>query len=61
MAGSWTELCKRDYTLGHFAAARCYRVIDFALHEKGPATSWASHAAPGEVLEIEGANCHHAV
>ncbi|WP_421522056.1 siderophore-interacting protein [Ochrobactrum quorumnocens] len=43
-------MCKHDYTPRKFDAVRRRLVIAFALHEKGPATRWASYAAPGDVL-----------
>jgi len=54
VAESPGDLCKRDYTPRQFDPVRRHLVIDFALHETGPATSWAMQAAPGDVLEIGG-------
>ncbi len=48
------EPLKRDYTPRRFDAARQQLVIDFVLHDGGPATSWAKSAAIGDVLEIGG-------
>ncbi len=44
----------RDFTPRHHDAARGELWIDFFLHEAGPATSWASRAQPGDVLEVGG-------
>jgi NADPH-dependent ferric siderophore reductase len=44
----------RDYTPRAFDAARGALTIDFALHEAGPATSWALNASPGDRLDIGG-------
>lgn len=44
----------RDYTPRRFDAAAGVLVIDFALHEAGPATKWAIEAAPGDTLAIGG-------
>ena len=49
-----SEPLKRDYTPRMFDAARRHLVIDFALHESGPATNWARTAIVGAVLEIGG-------
>lgn len=49
-----TETCMRDYTPRQFDPSRRYLVVDFALHETGPATRWAMHAKPGDTLEIGG-------
>lgn len=48
------EPLKRDYTPRMFDAARQCLVIDFALHESGPATNWAKTAAVGDGLEMGG-------
>jgi NADPH-dependent ferric siderophore reductase len=44
----------RDYTPRRFDAGRSELVIDFALHEAGPATSWAAQAAAGQQLSVGG-------
>ncbi len=44
----------RDFTPRAFDAAGGTITIDFALHEAGPATSWAAAAVPGARLEIGG-------
>lgn len=44
----------REYTPRSFDAERGLLTIDFALHEAGPATAWAIHAAVGDMLEIGG-------
>jgi NADPH-dependent ferric siderophore reductase len=42
----------RDYTPRRYNASEL--VIDFALHEAGPATSWAMQAKPGQQIGIGG-------
>jgi NADPH-dependent ferric siderophore reductase len=49
-----TNANKRDYTPRRFDQAQQRLVIDFALHENGPATNWARTAKVGDVLEIGG-------
>lgn len=44
----------RDYTPRRYDIGRNELVIDFALHDAGPATSWATQAAPGQQLAIGG-------
>ncbi len=44
----------RDFTPRAFDTTRCELTIDFALHDSGPATEWASAAAVGDILEIGG-------
>ena len=44
----------RDYTPRLFDAAAQTLVIDFALHEDGPATAWARQAKTGDQLGIGG-------
>ena len=44
----------RDYTPRRFDKAAGVLVIDFALHEAGPATQWAIDAKPGDTLPIGG-------
>lgn len=45
---------RRDYTPRRYDAATNTLVIDFALHEAGPATAWALAAEPGAEIEIGG-------
>lgn len=48
------EIERRDYTpRRHDPRARTL-VIDFAIHDAGPATHWALQAKPGDKLEIGG-------
>jgi NADPH-dependent ferric siderophore reductase len=44
----------RDYTPRLFDPVAQTLVVDFALHEDGPATLWARHAKPGDSLNIVG-------
>lgn len=44
----------RDYTPRFFDGVAKTLVIDFALHEAGPATAWAINAQPGDWLGIGG-------
>jgi NADPH-dependent ferric siderophore reductase len=44
----------RDFTPRAYDTALCTLTIDFALHESGPATQWASAAKVGDTLEIGG-------
>lgn len=45
---------RRDYTPRRFDAAARQLVLDFALHEAGPATAWALAARPGTALSVGG-------
>ena len=47
-------IAMRDYTPRSFSRERGELVLDFALHEAGPATRWALAARPGDTLEIGG-------
>jgi NADPH-dependent ferric siderophore reductase len=49
-----TEPQRRDYTPRHYDPARQELVIDFALHDAGPATEWARNARPGDPVDIGG-------
>lgn len=44
----------RDYTPRFYDAARRELTIDFGLHGQGPATAWATTAAPGSILGVAG-------
>jgi NADPH-dependent ferric siderophore reductase len=44
----------REYTPRSFDAAHNTLVIDFALHDAGPATLWAEQAKVGDTLQIGG-------
>jgi NADPH-dependent ferric siderophore reductase len=44
----------RDYTPRHYNAAKSELVLDFALHDAGPATTWAAQARPGQQLAVGG-------
>jgi NADPH-dependent ferric siderophore reductase len=53
-AGADGEAPRRDFTPRAFDPAAGRLVIDFALHEAGPATAWAAGATIGDHLEIGG-------
>lgn len=44
----------RDYTPRSFSKARGELVLDFAIHDAGPATQWALDARVGDTLQIAG-------
>lgn len=44
----------RDYTPRAFDRAAGRLVVDFALHDAGPATLWAMQAKPGDQVQIGG-------
>lgn len=44
----------RDFTPRAFDTVAGTLVIDFALHDAGPATRWATEARPGDTLHIGG-------
>lgn len=48
------ESARRDYTPRRYDAGKGELVLDFALHEAGPATAWAEKAKPGDLLTIGG-------
>ena len=52
--GPGGEMVSRDYTPRACDAAARTLVIDFAVHDAGPATLWALNARPGDQLEIGG-------
>jgi NADPH-dependent ferric siderophore reductase len=45
---------RRDYTPRYYDNAAKTLVLDFAVHEAGPATRWALDARPGSTLELGG-------
>jgi NADPH-dependent ferric siderophore reductase len=45
---------KRDYTPRRYDAAANELIVDVAVHEAGPATTWARNAKPGDVVQIGG-------
>jgi NADPH-dependent ferric siderophore reductase len=45
---------RRDYTPRRFDTAARQLVLDFAVHEAGPATQWAIEAKPGAKLALGG-------
>lgn len=47
-------VARRDYTPRAFDRAAATLTIDFALHDAGPATSWATRAVPGDTIEVAG-------
>src|SRR5215475_8861973 len=44
----------RDFTPRWYDPAANTLVIEFAIHDAGPATRWAAHAKPGDTLNIGG-------
>lgn len=48
------EVVMRDYTPRRFSTGDGELILDFAVHEAGPATRWAIDAQPGDTLEIGG-------
>ena len=48
------QTCMRDFTPRRFDKSMGMLIIDFALHEAGPATRWATAAQIGDTLEIGG-------
>ena len=44
----------RDYTPRRFDAHAQELMVDFAIHDAGPAASWAAHARPGDRIEVAG-------
>jgi NADPH-dependent ferric siderophore reductase len=48
------QFAGRSYTARRYDAAAGTLVIDFALHNAGPATLWAEQAQPGQSLTIGG-------
>ena len=45
---------RRDYTPRWYDVAKRTLVIDFALHDAGPATHWALGARPGDTVQVAG-------
>lgn len=53
-ASDGVELFIRDYTIRAFDAAARILLLDFVLHEHGPAGRWAITATPGDRLGVLG-------
>lgn len=47
-------LCRRTYTPRHFHAATRTLVIDFAMHDAGPAMTWVNAAQVGDAITVFG-------
>ncbi|TNM66652.1 siderophore-interacting protein [Aliirhizobium smilacinae] len=52
--GAGGEMEMRDYTPRSYDNATGRLVLDFAVHEAGPATKWALEARPGTAVTIAG-------
>lgn len=52
--GQTDQMVMRDFTPRRFDTREGRLAIDFALHEAGPAISWAKRAQIGDALEIGG-------
>jgi NADPH-dependent ferric siderophore reductase len=52
--GAKPEIVGRNYTPRRYDAEAGELVIDFALHEAGPATRWAEQATAGQAVAIGG-------
>ncbi|HEX3442611.1 MAG TPA: siderophore-interacting protein [Pseudolabrys sp.] len=48
------QVAGRNYTPRRYDAATGTLVVDFALHDAGPATQWAEQAQPGQSLTVGG-------
>lgn len=53
------RILARDYTPRRFDEERQELIIDFVLHEEGPATQWAAQAKPGQCLGMGGPRASH--
>lgn len=53
-AGDDDQTIMREYTPRRFDTEKRSLVIDFALHDSGPATLWALGTKPGDELQIGG-------
>lgn len=50
----------RTYTIRHLRACECEVDVDFVLHgDTGPASRWASHAQPGDRVQIVAPDRHY--
>jgi len=53
-AGAEPQMAGRNYTPRRYDPAAGTLLIDFALHDAGPATQWAEQAKPGQTLTVGG-------
>lgn len=53
------RIIARDYTPRRFDEEQRELIIDFVLHEEGPATQWAARAKPGLSLGMGGPKASH--
>ena len=51
----------RDYTPRHFDPETNELTVDFVIHGEGPASNWASQAAPGQFVGVLGPRGSHVV
>lgn len=49
-----SEKIMRDFTPRRFDAGTGELVVEFVIHDDGPATAWAANARPGSVLGVGG-------
>lgn len=53
-SGADGEVLRRDYTPRHFDPLQRTLTLEFALHERGPASDWARQAVPGQRATLAG-------
>jgi NADPH-dependent ferric siderophore reductase len=54
VAGEADSFVTREYTPRYFDTQARTLVLDFALHQHGPANAWAMQAKPGDTLIVSG-------